>query len=64
MSRNKIDVLLIDGEHDHYVIRVPMGAHRVRFADDVYVRTDEVRKVDVKHVGTETYRVYEKERVE
>lgn len=57
----KIDVLLIDGQYDHYIVPIAMGTRKVAIGNEAYVRTDEVRKVEVKGVGTETYRVYTKE---
>ena len=57
----QIEVLLVDGDHDHYIVRVNMNCNELKTSGERYVRTDEVRKVERKGRGTETLRVYAKE---
>lgn len=51
---SKIDVLLIDGASDHYLIPVDMLAAQV----EVYERTTEIRRVVEKHSLPSSHRVY------
>ncbi len=55
---NQIEVLLVDGNSDHYIVQVDMGAQGVTVDGEHYVRTPEMRKVDEKSRHTSTYRVY------
>ena len=53
----KIDVLLIDGVADHYLLQVDMLAQSVEVDGECYVRTSEIRRVEDGGVFT-THRVY------
>ncbi len=55
---NRIEVLLVDGNSDHYIVPVDMLQERVEVDGETYERTAEVRKVDEKNRHTSTYRVY------
>lgn len=55
---NQIDVLLIDGAADHYIVPVSMLAQSVTVDGDTYIRTNEVLRVEEKNRGFCTYRVY------
>jgi hypothetical protein len=54
---NRIDVLLIDGASDHYLVPVQMLVPSVQVDGETYVRTDEARRVEDAGVYT-THRVY------
>ena len=55
---NRIEVLLVDGHSDHYIVPIDMLQAEVEVDGETYVRTDDVRKVDEKNRHTSTYRVY------
>lgn len=55
---NRIEVLLLDGHSDHYIVPVDMNARETEVEGETYARTDEMRKVDEKGRGFCTYRVY------
>ena len=61
---NRIEVLLVDGAADHYIVPVSMMQSRVEVDGELYARTDEMRKVDEKNRHTSTYRVYRPRRGE
>ena len=55
---NRIEVLLVDGHSDHYIVPVSMLQTEVVIDGETYVRTDDVRRVEEKGRHTSTYRVY------
>lgn len=55
---NRIEVLLVDGAADHYIVPVSMNATETEVDGERYVRTDDVRRVEEKGRHTSTYRVY------
>ena len=61
---NRIEVLLVDGVADHYIVPVDMLQAEVDVDGETYTRTDEMRKVDEKNRHTSTYRVYRPRRGE